>query len=84
MSCCASEKYARMEFMKAAIQGLNQKVEKENMELKQQNASLKKGLNELQATVKQLVPQKRGAYEENFFTFWSINSGHWLCAGLLD
>jgi hypothetical protein len=45
----------------AAIQGLNQKLEEtraENAELKQQNASLAKRLNELEATVQQLAAQK--------------------------
>ncbi len=45
----------------AAIQGLNQKLEQkqtEITELKQQNISLTQRLNELEATVKQLAPQK--------------------------
>ncbi|MGD0813888.1 MAG: type VI secretion system tip protein TssI/VgrG [Verrucomicrobiota bacterium] len=45
----------------AAIQGLNQKLNEKDGEiqtLKQQNDSLTQRLNELEATVKQLVPQK--------------------------
>jgi hypothetical protein len=49
----------------AAIQGLNEKVEQQDkdkdteiQELKQQNDSFTRRLNELEATVKQLVTQK--------------------------
>ena len=42
----------------AAIQGLNQKLNAENTELKQQNDSLAERLNELEATVKKLAARK--------------------------
>ena len=42
----------------AAIQGLNQKLNAKNTELKQQNDSLAERLNELEATVKKLAARK--------------------------
>ena len=42
----------------AAIQGLNQKLEAENTELKKQNDSLAERLNKLEATVKAIIEKK--------------------------
>jgi trimeric autotransporter adhesin len=42
----------------AAIQGLNQKLEEENAELRQQNDSLARRLNEVEAAVKALAERK--------------------------